>query len=313
MSVAGGFSLDVANESVEQGVSDGRRLYSSCYGSCDDDEQGESCDSCGDSSCDYYISCDRIRRGSCDDACNSGCNKPCPSGSYLRGATFSCGPGCDTSGACSADGTPYCRGYPSPPPSPPPAPPPRQDALVGGITSIVITVFLIIMVLIAIWVVSKKQPKWLAGRMMCSGIFLIVMGSLGGLSPTGALWAFVLGIQLVCANNGTKLAKQACCIRAIAIIGIVFSAVTMIALPIVGPFYERWVNYCEYYYRYKYYGYGYDYTYYYGRYCAPLRAFNWLIILYAVIPHAIYIILFTYVLFRYCPLGIHVSSLPPPR
>ena len=66
--------------------------------------------------------------------------------------------------------------------------------------------------------------------MRCAGVVLLVFGILGGIaSPTGPLWAFIVGCMLVCCAPGPEgMRKQAPCARCLSITGIVFSALSLV-------------------------------------------------------------------------------------
>jgi len=76
-----------------------------------------------------------------------------------------------------------------------------------------------------------------AESLRCAGVVLLVFGILGGIiSPTGPLWAFIVGCMLVCcAEPGNEgLRRQASCAKCLSITGIVFSAIFLIACIGIG-------------------------------------------------------------------------------
>jgi hypothetical protein len=69
-----------------------------------------------------------------------------------------------------------------------------------------------------------------AGGLRCAGIWLLIFGILGGLvSPSGSLWAFIIGCVLVCCSSGDEgLKKNAGCAKCLAITGLVFACIAVI-------------------------------------------------------------------------------------
>jgi len=76
-----------------------------------------------------------------------------------------------------------------------------------------------------------------ANSMRCAGVALLIFGILGGIvSPTGPLWAFIIGCMTVCCIEPGEagMRKKAPCVRGLSIAGIVLSSLSLIGFIIFG-------------------------------------------------------------------------------
>ena len=76
-----------------------------------------------------------------------------------------------------------------------------------------------------------------ANGMRSAGVVLLIFGILGGIvSPTGPLWAFIIGCMTVCCIEPGEagMRKKAPCVRGLSIAGIVLSSLSLIGFIIFG-------------------------------------------------------------------------------
>ena len=80
----------------------------------------------------------------------------------------------------------------------------------------------------------SKSRRWFSTpvrALRCYGCALAILGLLGFLTPTGAIWAFVCGCLLTCCDTehtDASMRNQVHCARQCAIIGIIFSLLTIV-------------------------------------------------------------------------------------
>ena len=88
----------------------------------------------------------------------------------------------------------------------------------------------------------SKSRRWFSTpvrALRCYGCALAILGLLGFLTPTGAIWAFVCGCLLTCCDTehtDASMRNQVHCARQCAIIGIIFSLLTIVGCVVTGMY-----------------------------------------------------------------------------